>query len=84
MMALTLVQGRWVTLKMRKNGLLPISQTLISVESWNLYHTVANDNTFFMDIDKMTLTLIQGRWMTLEMRKNRLLPISQTLISVES
>ena len=68
-MTLTLVQGHWVTLKMWKNGLLDISRTQITVESCNLYHIVANGKTFTATYYMMTLTLVQGHWVTLKCGK---------------
>ena len=84
MMALTSVQGRRVTLKMWENGLSPISQTLIRVKFRNLYHVVAKGKAFSCSHDMMTLTLIQGRWVTLEVQENGVLMISQTLIRIGS
>ena len=69
LMTLTLVQGHWMTLNMPKNGLLLISRTLFTVESKNLYHLVANEKTFTWMYDMITLTLVQGHWMTLKMWK---------------
>ena len=81
-MTLTLVQGHWVTLKVWKNGFSDISPTLITGESWDLYHIVANGKTFTATYNVMTLTFIQGHWMTLNMPKNGLLLISWTLFTV--
>ena len=81
---MTLSQGHRMTLKIWKNGLLPISRTLITVESWNLYHIVANGKTFTATYNMMTLTLVQGHWVTLKMWKNGLSCIFRTFITVES
>ena len=83
---MTLSQGHShrVTLKIWKNGLLHLSWTLITVESWNLYHIVANGKTFTATYNMMTLTFVQGHWMTLNMPKNGLLLISRSLFTVLS
>ena len=83
-MTLSQGQGHRVTLKMWKNGLLHVSWTLITVESWNLYHIVANGKTFTATYNMMTLTLVQGHWVTLKMWQNGLSDISRTQTTVES
>ena len=82
-MTLSQGQGHRVTLKMWKNGLLHVSWTLITVESWNLYHIVANGKTFTATYNMMTLTLVQGHWVAFKMWKNGLLDISRTQTTVE-
>ena len=81
-MTLSQGQGHRVTLKILKNGLFLISRTLITVESWNLYHIVANVKAFTWTYGMMTLTLVQGHFMTLNTLKNALLLISRTLFAV--
>ena len=59
-MTLSQGQGHRMTLKIWKNVLLPLSRTLITKVSWNLYHIVANGKTFTATYNMMTLTLVQG------------------------
>ena len=83
-MTLSQGQGHRVTLKILKNGLLHISRTLVTVQSCNLYHIVANGKTFTATYNIMTLTFVQGQWVTLKMWKIGLSGISRTQITVES
>ena len=69
MTTLTLVQGHPVTFKMWKNGLLDISRTQTTVESWDLYHIVENSKAFTGTYDMMTSILVQGQWLTLRCGK---------------
>ena len=76
-------QGHRVTLKIKKNEDLPVSWSVITVESLNFYHIFANGKAFIWTYDTMFFYLCSRSLVTLKMWENELFYIYHILNTIE-